>query len=143
VGRAAADRFLIDASAAARIHRAGALEAWAPLLRLGRVGLCGPTGAELLRSARSADELDRLADRIDALYAPVPVPPDAWSAVRDLQHKLARAGAHRSAGTLGLLVAATALHHGLTLLHYDHGYETVARHTGLRAQWLAEPGSLD
>jgi predicted nucleic acid-binding protein len=41
---------------------------------------------------------------------------------------LARAGQHRSASAVDLIIAATAAHHGLTILHDDADYRTVARH---------------
>ncbi len=41
---------------------------------------------------------------------------------------MARAGEHRSASAVDLMIAATAAHHGLTVLHDDTDYGTVARH---------------
>lgn len=45
-----------------------------------------------------------------------------------VQHRMARAGEHRSASPVDLIIAATAAHHGLTVLHDDADYRTVARH---------------
>jgi predicted nucleic acid-binding protein len=136
-------RFLIDASAAVRIHRAVALQEWEPVLQQGRVGMCEATEVQLLRSARSPDEYARLADGLAALYARYGVGRDVWSLARAVQGRLTQEGCHRSAPLVKLLVAVTALHHGLTLLHYDRDFETIAQHTELRTRWLAEPGSLD
>jgi predicted nucleic acid-binding protein len=41
---------------------------------------------------------------------------------------MARAGEHRSASAVDLIIAATAAHHGLAVLHDDADYRTVARH---------------
>ncbi|MFC9854219.1 PIN domain-containing protein [Streptomyces prasinus] len=41
---------------------------------------------------------------------------------------MAQAGEHRSASAVDLVIAATAAHHGLTVLHDGAGYSTVARH---------------
>jgi predicted nucleic acid-binding protein len=41
---------------------------------------------------------------------------------------MAQAGEHRSASATDLMIAATAAHHGLTVLHDDADYRTVARH---------------
>ncbi|WP_234421928.1 hypothetical protein [Streptomyces sp. CB00316] len=41
---------------------------------------------------------------------------------------MARAGQHRSASAADLIIAATAAHHGLTVLHDGLDYRTVARH---------------
>ena len=38
------------------------------------------------------------------------------------------ASEHRSASAVDLMIAATAAHHGLTVLHDDADYRTVARH---------------
>ena len=42
---------------------------------------------------------------------------------------MARASEHRSASAVDLIIAATAAHHGLTVLHDDVDYRTVARHS--------------
>ena len=42
---------------------------------------------------------------------------------------MARVGQHRSASAVDLIIAATAAHHGLTVLHDDADYRTVARHS--------------
>ncbi|MEC4014839.1 PIN domain nuclease [Streptomyces sp. H27-D2] len=139
---AGADRFLIDTSAAARLRRPGVVERWSDELSQGRVGMCDPTEAELLFSARSVAECKQLGDRFAAIYTWHSVPEDAWQRAREMQLTLAQAGCHRSAGVVDLLVAVTALHHRLTLLHYDRDFETIARHTGLQTHWLAEPGAI-
>jgi predicted nucleic acid-binding protein len=41
---------------------------------------------------------------------------------------MAMTGEHRSASAVDLMIAAAAAHHGLTVLHDDAGYRTVARH---------------
>ncbi|MFE7114897.1 PIN domain nuclease [Streptomyces sp. NPDC057654] len=143
MGSYGADCFLIDASAAGRIHKAGSVEKWEPVLRQGRIGMCASTEAELLVSARSVEQYERMHESFGALYTRCGVPGDAWARVHELQRGLARAGCHRSAGVVDLLVAVTALHHRLTLLHYDRDFETIAEHTGLRTQWVAEPGGVD
>jgi hypothetical protein len=42
-----------------------------------------------------------------------------------------------------LLVAATAEAHGLTLLHYDADFQTIAEVTGQPVRWVAGPGAVD
>ncbi|MEV0561551.1 hypothetical protein [Dactylosporangium sp. NPDC050588] len=41
------------------------------------------------------------------------------------------------------VVAATAELSDLSLLHYDHEFETIARTTQQPTTWLATPGSID
>ena len=60
-----------------------------------------------------------------------------------MQASLTDRGAHRSAGPVDLLVAATAEFHKLTLLHYDHDFEQIAQVTAQPTAWLAEPGTID
>jgi predicted nucleic acid-binding protein len=139
----ASEGFLIDTSAAMRIQRPKCRDAWGPIVQQGRIGMCEPTEVEVLYTARSAAEADALARRMSFVYTWRAVPPDPWPRVRELQKALTAAGCHRSAGPVDLLVAVTAIHHGLTLLHYDHDFETIARHSELRTRWLADPGSAD
>ncbi|MFE7559860.1 PIN domain-containing protein [Kitasatospora sp. NPDC057500] len=138
------DDFLIDSSAAARLlTRPTALAAWSEALTSGWVGMCSAVEAELLYSARSVSEMRAMSAQFDRLYTWWVMPDDVWRRVRALRFTLAESGAHRPAGVVDLLLAATALHHGLTVLHYDRDFETLAKHTELKTRWLAEPGSLD
>ncbi|MFJ6616039.1 PIN domain nuclease [Kitasatospora sp. NPDC091335] len=136
--------FLIDTSAVARlITRPAALSLWGEALAAGRIGMCAPTEGEVLYSARSAAELRAMRAQFQRLYTWWVVPDDVWPQVSSLQIGLAESGCHRSAGVVDLMVAVTAMHHGLTVLHYDRDFETIAKHADLKARWLAEPGSLD
>ena len=62
------------------------------------------------------------------LYPDVSVPKNAGRWIGTVQHNMARAGEHRSASAVDLIIAATAAHHGLTILHDDADYRTVTRH---------------
>ncbi|GAA1411050.1 PIN domain nuclease [Kitasatospora putterlickiae] len=138
-----AEQFLIDTSAHVRIVRPELDAIWGEVIDHGRIGLCEPTEAELLYSARSKGHYAELKDALAGMYVWRPVPDAAWRRLLALQRQLADAGQHRSASIPDLLVAVTALHHGLTVLHYDRDFETIAEHTELRTRWLAEAGSLD
>ncbi|MFI2608606.1 PIN domain nuclease [Kitasatospora sp. NPDC018619] len=140
----AREGFLIDTSAAARlVTRPAALSLWGEALAAGKIGMCAPTEGELLYSARSAAEMRAMRAQFERLYTWCAVPDEAWRDLPALQLRLAETGSHRSAGVVDLLVAVTAMHHGLTVLHYDRDFEAIAKHTDLKARWLAEPGSLD
>ncbi|MGX4737421.1 PIN domain-containing protein [Kitasatospora griseola] len=137
------EQFLIDTSAAARLPRSPALlAAWGHELSAGLIGMCWPTEDELLYSARSGAELRSMATQFSALYTWWTLPEDVGRRVAELRTALGDAGCHRSAGTVDLLVAVTALHHGLTVLHYDRDFETLAEHSELKTRWLAEPGTV-
>ncbi|MFJ8475790.1 PIN domain nuclease [Kitasatospora sp. NPDC094011] len=137
-----AEKFLIDTSAHVRIVRPEMDELWAEVIDQGRIGLCEPTEAELLYSAQSKRHYTEFKAALADMYVWRPVPDGAWRRLLEIQHCLADAGQHRSAGIADLLVAVTAMHHGLTVLHYDRDFETIAKYTDLRARWLADPGSL-
>ncbi|MEV0849504.1 hypothetical protein AB0J21_27140 [Streptomyces sp. NPDC049954] len=55
-----------------------------------------------------------------------PVPKNAWRWVDTAQYKLTQRAQHRSAGAVDLLVCATAVRHGHTVLHVDNDVATVA-----------------
>lgn len=135
--------FLIDKSAAGRILRPGVRDAWVEILKAGRISLCEPTEFEMLFSARSAQDYQRTKAQLRDLFEWRPVPEDGWHQILDLQEALVHRGAHRSASGTDLLVAVTARAHGLTVLHYDRDFDTIAGVTDFSAQWLAEPGSID
>jgi predicted nucleic acid-binding protein len=46
--------------------------------------------------------------------------------VDSAQYELTQRGQHRSVGAVDLLVCATAVHHGHTVLHADNDFTTVA-----------------
>jgi predicted nucleic acid-binding protein len=80
-----------------------------------------------LYSARNRSEYDEITEMFGDLYPDVSVPKNAGRWIASVQHHMARAGEHRSASAVDLMIAATAAHHGLTVLH-DADYGTVARH---------------
>ncbi|WP_327005502.1 hypothetical protein OHA72_62830 [Dactylosporangium sp. NBC_01737] len=51
-------------------------------------------------------------------------------------------GTHRSAGAVGLLLAATAELHDLALVRYDHDFDEVVKATSQPAVWAAAPCSI-
>jgi predicted nucleic acid-binding protein len=142
---AGAGGFLTDTSAVGRMMRPDVIEEWREQISSGQVGLCDVTRLELLRTARSGEEFARMRVGVDALYTWWPIPEKAFRRALDYQERLAgdpESGALRTAGTAGLLLAATAAHHGLTLLHYDADLEALGDFTGVPTRWLAEPGSI-
>ncbi|WP_260333036.1 VapC toxin family PIN domain ribonuclease [Streptomyces beigongshangae] len=67
-------------------------------------------------------------DEVRGAVADAAVPKNAGRWISVVQHRMARAGEHRSASAVDLVIGATASHHGLTVLHDDADYGTVARH---------------
>ncbi|MFC4532006.1 PIN domain nuclease [Sphaerisporangium dianthi] len=136
-------RYLIDTSALARLGRQKDLRVkWQEPLRSGRIGLCPITELELLLSARSFADRTSVLGRLHDEYCWVPMPDRAFQRAADIQELLTKQKQHRCAGPVDLLVAATAELNGLTILHYDRDYDTIAKVTGQPVEWLAPPGSL-
>ncbi len=134
--------FLIDTSALARILRQPALSRWEKPLEEGLVARCPVTEIEFLYSAKNAEHRAQMVERLDALFNWTPLDDRALTRAWTVQQELTAKGRHRSAGAVDLLVAATAELQGLTVLHYDNDFETIASVTGQPTQWLMPPGNL-
>jgi predicted nucleic acid-binding protein len=92
------------------------------LLDEGAALICGPVAAELLSGARTSGEyalLRHLAGGLESL----PDPEGAWSRVAEYRFALARSGF--LVGLIDLLIAATALDAGLTLLTRDRDFARI------------------
>ncbi|WP_405138974.1 PIN domain-containing protein [Nocardia sp. NBC_01388] len=121
--------YLLDTSALVRLLSEEKLQrAWFDAIDAESIGSCFPQRAEFLFSARNRAEYDEIADMFSDLYPDVGVPKHADRWVAATQYRMSRAGEHRSASAIDLIIAATAAHHGLTVLHDDNDYATVSRH---------------
>ncbi|MFI8425542.1 PIN domain-containing protein [Streptomyces sp. NPDC085479] len=121
--------YLLDTSGLVRILGDPALQsAWYDAIDAEAIASCYPQRAEFLHSARNGREYNEIAEMFTELYPDVAVPKNAGRWIDSVQRRMARAGKHRSASAVDLIIAATAAHHGLTVLHDDDDYRTVARH---------------
>jgi len=122
--------YLLDTSGLVRLLGDAKLqEAWYDAVDAEAIGSCYPQRTEFLYAARNAAEYDEITEMFGDLYPDVSVPKNAGRWIASVQHHMAQAGEHRSASAIDLIIAATAAHHGLTVLHDDADYRTVARHT--------------
>ncbi|MPZ27594.1 MAG: PIN domain-containing protein [Micromonosporaceae bacterium] len=136
-------RFLLDTSALVRLLRKAAVRVrWEQQITAGLVAVCPVVELEVLYSARSKTDREELVDLIGAAFAWVAMPERVFDRAAQVQEALTARAAHRSAGTIDLLVAATAELLGLTLLHYDHDFDQVTNITGQSTVWLAHSGSI-
>lgn len=120
--------YLLDTSALVRLLRDQKLQTvWYDAIDAGSIASCYPQRAEFL-SARDGREYDEIFEMFTDLYPDVSVPKSAGRWIDTVQRRMALGGQHRSASAVDLMIAATAAHHGLTLLHDDADYHTVARH---------------
>lgn len=121
--------YLLDTSGLVRLLSEPTLQsAWSDALDAAAVASCYPQRTEFLYSARDSREYDEIAEMFTELYPEVSVPKHAGRWISAVQHRMAQAGEHRSASAVDLIIAATAAHHNLTVLHDDSDYRTVARH---------------
>lgn len=121
-------RYLVDSTAVWRLQRDPALsDTWETEIREGTIGSCHPQRAEFRRSARSLDEYDDMTDMFGDLYPDVPVPKNAWRWIETAQYRLAQRGRHQALSVVDWLICATAVHHGLIVLHDDKDFATAAR----------------
>ena len=134
--------YLADKSAFARAALPAVEEQWDRMIDAGQIWLCGPTKTEILFSARSWQDFEAVEAVLEAAYPHAHMPDNAWRWIAETQRDLARIGHHRSAGVPDLLIAACARFHGLTVLHYDADFDTIAKVTGQPTQWLMPAGTL-
>jgi predicted nucleic acid-binding protein len=121
--------YLLDTSGLVRLLGDPGLQtAWYDAVDAEAIGSCYPQRTEFLYSARNAAEYDEITEMFGDLYPDVPLPKNAGRWIALVQHHMARAGEHRSASAVDLMIAATAAHHDLTVLHDDADYRTIARH---------------
>ncbi|WP_156726169.1 PIN domain nuclease [Streptomyces apocyni] len=121
-------RYLIDTSAHVHLStHPEAVNRWDAEIETGAIGICEATRAEILYSATGPADRDEIDERLSSLYGAVHIPKGAWRWVNTTQYKLTQNGQHRSAGVIDLILCATAAHHGLTVLHRDNDFATVAR----------------
>jgi predicted nucleic acid-binding protein len=121
--------YLLDTSGLVRLLRDPKLQsAWYDAIDARAVASCYPQRAEFLYSARNRHEYDEIAEMFTDLYPDAAVPKNAGRWISAVQHRMAQAGEHRSASAVDLIIAATAAHHGLAVLHDDADYRAIARH---------------
>lgn len=105
-------------------------KAWSDQLAAGVIAVCPIVELEFLYSARSlADRLEKQRLMHD-LFGWVSMHEGAYERAGEVQQLLTETGAHRSAGPVDLLIAATAERERLTVLCDDRDYQTVAAVTG-------------
>jgi len=128
--------FLIDTSALARLMRPGAESfGWDQAVAAGLIAVCPITELEFFYSARSAKDREAAIENMREAFGWVPVHDGAYARAWEVQGELTARGQHRGAGPVDLVVAATAELFGLTLLHHDRDFATIAGFTGQALRW--------
>lgn len=107
----------------------------------GMLARCTVTDLEYGFSARNALQWETL-QAVLGQFDGVELTADDVAVALRVQHDLAAAGlAGRKIADL--LIAAVALRRELTLVHYDHDFEHIAKVSPLAHRWLVPAGTID
>jgi predicted nucleic acid-binding protein len=133
--------FLADTSVVVRMRRQGRdiQPRWFDAVRAGLVGVCPVVEAELVRATTSKADRDRLREHLQSMFGWHPMPDDSWRFVDRVQDDLVALGQHQGPSIADLLVAATADAWGLTILHVDADFDTIARVTPVQVRRADRP----
>ena len=112
-----------------------------PLLIGGRIATCGIIDLELLYSASSKKIYNQLTDALRGMPR-APIDERVFERALEVQALLASKSQHRAVSLPDLIVAACAEIHGLVVLHYDAGYDRIAKLTSQKTQWVVPQGSV-
>lgn len=134
-------RFLVDKSALARMPLESVRRRLAPIIEAGEAATCAIVDLEVLYSVRNFEEHRRTRQRRSLAYTRVGITDEVFERALDVQGELSRSGRHR-VPIPDLLVAAVAEKEGLTVLHYDSDYDTIASVTGQPVEWVVPRGSV-
>ncbi|WP_405010664.1 PIN domain nuclease [Kitasatospora sp. NBC_01539] len=135
-------KFLIDTSVIARIPKPRVRSVIQPLHSAGLLATCAAVELEVLRSARSKAEAERIRDEMRG-FDRLPTTDEIWDRALDVQVLLTGTGNWRALSVADLVVAATAERHGAVVLHYDGDFDMIAAVTGQPVQWVVDPGTAD
>jgi predicted nucleic acid-binding protein len=70
--------------------------------------------------------------------------PEIDQIIIDIRTALFATGKGRAAGVIDVQIAATAIHHHATVLHYDSDYDHIAQaYPDLSAHWIVPRSTID
>ena len=128
--------WLLDKSAAARIDQPAVAASLGELS--GQLWICPVGRLEQLYSARSARDYDLLLEQLDHGLHPAGAPADLLDRTQILQRDLAHHhGMWHRIAIPDLMIAETALHNELGVVHVDGDYERIAEVRPLTQRRLA------
>ena len=129
--------WVLDKSAAGRDGNPGVRSQLDELL--GSLFICPVGELEQLYSARSSKDYDTLKAELHSSFDLVDPPPDLLARVLELQRDLAHHhGMWHRTPMPDLLIAETALHHGLGVVHVDGDFDRIAEVRPLTVRRLKE-----
>lgn len=132
--------FLVDKSAFEQQRHSEQADAMLRALATeNQLAICEIVALELLYSTRSSSDYEERWEHLQALVW-LPVDGQVTQEALELQRRLAQRGQHRRP-IPDLLIAATALVHGATVLHYDKDFDLIAEVTAQPVRWIIPRGS--
>jgi predicted nucleic acid-binding protein len=136
------ERYLLDKSALARWPKSAVAPVLDELSDRGLLAVCGAVEIEVIHSARTAKEAQRVRWLLRG-FDWLTMPDEIWDRAIEVQIGAVRKGNHRALSMADLVIAATAERHGATVLHYDRDFDMIAAITGQPTAWVVPVGSAD
>jgi len=133
--------FLIDKSALARMKHPRVQARIGPIIEAGDAATCAIIDLEVLFSTRNRQDHSRTRLRRELAYRRIALTEEIFERAIDVQGLLARRGRHRLP-IPDLIIAAAAEAEGMTVIHYDADFDTIAAVTRQEVEWVAPRGSL-
>ena len=133
--------YLIDKSALARMKHPRVQARIAPIIESGEAATCAIIDVEVLYSTRNRAEHEHTRTRREFAYQKVVLTDGIFRRVIEVQGMLAQKSQHRLP-IPDLIIAAAAETAGMTVLHYDSDFDTIAAVTNQDMEWVARRGSL-
>lgn len=104
-----------------------------------RLAICEIVALELLYSCRNTAEYERRRRQMQSLIW-LRMDFQVGQVALDIQYRLVGRGQHRRPIS-DLLIAAAAIVHGATVLHYDKDFDLIADVVDLSARWIIPRGT--
>lgn len=139
-------RYLLDNSVLQRLPRSTEIHAAVAEILDDEHELCScaATLDEFAYSARSPAEHADAVRRLHGSFLYLPMAAAIDRIVIDIRTALFAVGKGRAAGVIDVQIAATAIHHHATVLHYDSDYDHITdSYPDLSARWIVPRGTVD
>lgn len=107
------------------------------------LAICDMVALEILAGATTRELYQATREDLQGVHL-LRMDQREWERVHQVYDLLDAGGAQTRRGVKlpDLLIAACAERHGLTLVHYDHDYDTIGGVTGQATRWVAPRGML-
>jgi predicted nucleic acid-binding protein len=138
-------RYLVDNSVLQRLPRSPAVQTaiTAQLDDEHELCCCALSLDEFAYSARSANDHAEASHRLRTTLLYLPLAPAIDQLILDIRAALWNTGIGRAAGVIDVALAATAVHHDATILHYDSDFDHIATaYPAARSAWIVPRGSI-